>query len=69
LQAKTIIEVVQELDDIIDWTRSHNSRLGYFAGLYAKVTVKVKEGIADGFFADGERMARLIEPGVRLLKY
>ncbi|MEE9171497.1 MAG: DUF5995 family protein [candidate division NC10 bacterium] len=59
MQAKTIDEVIQELESMIDWARSHNSRLGYFAALYRKVTVKVKEGIADGFFDDGERMERL----------
>ena len=35
------------------------SRLGYFATLYRKVTRKVKEGIAQGFFDDGPRMERL----------
>ncbi len=59
MQAKTIDEVIQELESMIDWARSHNSRLGYFAALYRKVTVKVKEGIADGLFDDGERMERL----------
>ncbi|CAB1078915.1 hypothetical protein D1AOALGA4SA_6635 [Olavius algarvensis Delta 1 endosymbiont] len=55
----TIDEVIRQLDDIIDWSQSHESRLGYFAALYRKVTVKVKEGIADGYFGDGQRMERL----------
>ncbi len=59
MHAQTIDQVIQQLDTIIDWTRSNNSRLGYFAALYRKVTVRVKEGIADGFFDDGERMERL----------
>ncbi len=33
--------------------------MGYFAALYRKVTVAVKEGIEEHFFDDGERMERL----------
>jgi hypothetical protein len=59
MPAKTIDQVIQQLDDIIDWSINSNSRLGYFAALYRKVTLKVKAGISDGFFEDGERMERL----------
>jgi hypothetical protein len=59
MQATNIDEVIQKLDIIIDWALSKKSRLGYFAALYRKVTLKVKEGIAEGFFEDGERMERL----------
>jgi hypothetical protein len=59
MMAKTIDEVIQQLDDIIDWAHIHKSRLGYFAALYRNVTLKVKEGIGDGFFEDGERMEHL----------
>jgi hypothetical protein len=50
MPAKTIDEVIQELDDIIAWAQGNRSRLGYFAAMYRKVTLKVKEGIADGVF-------------------
>ena len=59
MPAQTIDDVIRQLDDIIDWASSQKSRLGYFAALYRKVTVNVKEGIADGFFEDGVRMERL----------
>jgi len=59
MQAKTIDDVIRQLDSIVDWARREKSRLGYFAALYRKVTLKVKEGMADGFFEDGERMERL----------
>ncbi len=58
-QADTIDQVIDQLTDAIDWSRTTRSRLGYFAALYRKVTIKVKEGIAKNFFDDGERMERL----------
>jgi hypothetical protein len=58
-QTETIDQVIDQLTEIIDWSRTTNSRLGYFAALYRKVTIKVKEGIAENFFDDGERMERM----------
>jgi hypothetical protein len=57
--ARTVDEVIAQLDDIIARSIREQSRLGYFAALYRKVTVKVKEGIAEGRFEDGPRMERL----------
>ncbi len=57
--ATTIDEVIDQLTIIVDWSRQNNSRMGYFAALYRKVTRQVKTGIADGFFDDGPRMERL----------
>jgi hypothetical protein len=56
---QTIDEVLAELDQIILHTRNEQSRLGFFAALYRNVTIKVKEGIAAGFFQDGARMEKL----------
>jgi hypothetical protein len=56
MPAKTVDEVIQQLDVIIDQSYWQKSRLGYFAALYRKVTVEVKKGIKSGFFNDGERM-------------
>ncbi|HEX6188248.1 MAG TPA: DUF5995 family protein [Pyrinomonadaceae bacterium] len=56
---QTIDEVLVELDQIILRARQDQSRLGYFATLYRNVTIKVKEGIAAGFFEDGARMEQL----------
>jgi hypothetical protein len=58
-QTGTIDQIIDQLADIIDWSHKTKSRLGYFAALYRKVTIKVKEGIAEDFFDDGERMERL----------
>ena len=60
LQINSINEVISYLDEIIDETgQNNNNPLGYFAALYRKVTVKVKEGIVDNFFEDGPRMEKL----------
>jgi len=56
--AGTIDEVIDELSAIIHWARATPSRLGYFAALYRKVTVRVREGIRAGHFDDNTRMER-----------
>jgi len=58
-KTETIDQVIDQLKEIIEWSRTTKSRLGYFAALYRKVTIKVKEGIVENFFDDGERMERL----------
>ena len=57
--ATSIEEVIAQLGDVIDRSLRERSRLGFFAALYRKVTIKVKEGIAAGHFDDGPRMERL----------
>ena len=58
-QIQNIDEVIAILDDIIEESEMNDNPLGYFAALYKKVTVKVKEGIADNYFDDGPRMEKL----------
>jgi len=57
--AKTIDDVISQLTAIVEWSKENNSRMGYFAALYRKVTINVKEGIQNGIFEDGPRMERL----------
>ena len=59
MSATTIDEVIHELDKIIAWAAENDSRAGYFAALYRKVTVAVKVQITAGYFEDGPRMERL----------
>lgn len=54
----TIDDVLMALDRAIDRAHDQASRNGYFAAIYRKVTAKVAEGIATGFFDDGPRMGR-----------
>ncbi|WCT10390.1 DUF5995 family protein [Mucilaginibacter jinjuensis] len=55
----TIDDIIQSLQNIIAKCAAANSRLGYFATLYLKVTQSVKDGIASGQFQDGQRMEKL----------
>jgi hypothetical protein len=58
-EAETIDDVLSELDAAIQRATDRESRAGYFAAIYRKVTAKVAEGIAAGFFDDGPRMELL----------
>ena len=58
-QIRTIDDVIEALDDIITESEQNNDPAGYFAALYQKVTIRVKEGIALGIFDDGPRMEQL----------
>jgi hypothetical protein len=57
--ATTVQEVVDHLDNIIDWSIRKNNRIGYFACLYRKMTIAVQQGIANNAFVDGSRMELL----------
>lgn len=59
MPVQTIDDVIHALDGIIDRAWNERSRLGYFAGLYRRVTQAVKEGIAQGKFDNGPLMERL----------
>jgi len=56
---QTIDDVIAKLEHIISDSESKQNPLGYFAALYQKVTIKVKDGIATGYFDDGPRMEQL----------
>ncbi|AZJ36889.1 DUF5995 family protein [Tenacibaculum singaporense] len=55
----TIDDVIDILQDIINESTNNKSPLGYFAALYQKVTIKVKEGIQNNYFDDNQRMEKL----------
>ncbi|MGI9544426.1 MAG: DUF5995 family protein [Cyclobacteriaceae bacterium] len=59
MQASTIDEVIVILENIIQASKSSNDPLGYFAVLYQKVTIKIKEGIENNLFENGPRMEKL----------
>src|SRR5215467_7219376 len=59
IPAQTIDQVIQALDQIIDWSWTNKSRIGYFAALYRRVTRSVKEGIEKNQFQNGPLMEQL----------
>ena len=54
-----IDDVIHILEDIIEENIKNNNPLGYFAALYKKVTLKVKEKLNTGYFDDDDRMEKL----------
>jgi hypothetical protein len=59
IKATTVQEVVDHLDNNIDWSIRKNSRIGYFACLYRKMTIAVQQGIAKNAFDNSSRMELL----------
>ncbi|MGC4083020.1 MAG: DUF5995 family protein [Vicinamibacterales bacterium] len=59
LLPSTIDDVVIRLGAIVDDAVGSGDRLGYFAALYNRVTMAVRDGIRAEAFDDNERMAKL----------
>ncbi len=59
IPAKSIDEVLSELDLIIDSTVVENNHLGIFAYVYRRTTAQIKQAIIEKQFEDNERMERL----------
>ena len=59
MTATSIDEVITLLEQIIQASKTNASPLGYFAGLYQKVTINVKEKLGTGYFENDERMEKL----------
>lgn len=56
---QSIAEVIVRLEQIIGQARQNQSPLGYFAAVYLKMTLAVRDGIAQGVFENGSRMEQL----------
>ncbi len=56
IPARSIDEVILELDIIIQKSIIENNKCGLFAALYKKVTESVRKGIINNRFQDGARM-------------
>lgn len=54
-----IDEVLAKMDEIISWCLANNSRAGYFAALYRRVTRTVRARIGTGYFDNDQRMETL----------
>jgi Family of unknown function (DUF5995) len=51
--------VIERLGTIVTQAREQRSRLGYFAALYRRMTVEIRNGIRDGAFRDPALVERL----------
>lgn len=56
---QSISEVIVRLERIIEWAKENQSPLGYFAAVYLKMTLAVRDGIEAGLFENGSRMEQL----------
>jgi hypothetical protein len=56
---QTITDVVLELDQIIAHCSATKNKAGYFAALYKRMTIAVKQGINSNVFENGQRMEHL----------
>jgi hypothetical protein len=54
----TIDQVVDAIEGVIAWSIANESRLGYFATLYKRITIAIRAAIAQNLFQDGPRMQR-----------
>ena len=59
MAASPIDPIINRLTEIVGWAREREDRIGYFAAMYRRVTISVKEAIEAGEFEDGARMTRL----------
>jgi hypothetical protein len=55
----TIDDVLHNIDKIIDWAISAESHIGYFAALYKRTTLAIRDAVNDKAFDDGPRMEKL----------
>jgi hypothetical protein len=57
-QAKTIDEVLEQLDAVIAVSKENNDPLGCFAYIYRRTTAQIKLAILEGKFEDNARMEK-----------
>jgi hypothetical protein len=58
-QPKNVDDVLRNIDQIVDWAIKAESHIGYFAVVYKRVTLAIREAINEGEFEDGHRIAQL----------
>ena len=52
-------DVIARLDQIIAWAKANESPMGYFAALYYKMTLAVRDAVLRGDFENGSRMEQM----------
>jgi len=56
---RTIEEIIDSLEQIIQTSKETENPLGYFAALYQKVTITIKDKLGTDYFDDDARMEKL----------
>lgn len=59
MKAKNINELINILDEIIKNSKKDKNPLGYFAALYRRVTIEIKNKLGKNYFDNDERMEKL----------
>ena len=59
MQIQNIQDVIDQLTQITEQCKASKNRAGYFAALYKRMTVAVRDGINANQFEDGARMEKL----------
>lgn len=59
MTASNIDEVIEILEGIIQTSKQEETSFGYFAALYQKVTISVKQKLTQDYFDDPQRMEKL----------
>lgn len=58
-EASDVDDVVHNVERVIEWSKHAGSRLGYFAAVYKRVTLAIRDEINQGKFEDGRRVTQL----------
>jgi len=52
-------QVIEEIQEIIEWSKKNKSPIGYFAALYKRTTKAIRQAIEADRFESGPRMVRI----------
>jgi hypothetical protein len=55
----TLDDALRGIDQVVDWAIKTDSHIGYFAALYKRITLAIREAVNNGEFNDGARIDRL----------
>jgi hypothetical protein len=55
----SIEDVLRNIEKIVDWASRTQSHIGYFAVLYRRTTLAIRDAVSRNVFQDGPRMERL----------
>jgi hypothetical protein len=59
MAVNNFVDVIARLEQIIRWAKDNESPLGYFAALYYRMTLAVRDAVLRGEFENGSRMEQM----------